>query len=61
MMNNARPLYLARHGTLGPWCSGFKTLDGETVSADRMKEVICLVCAIKPLCAWNLQVDLRTA
>ena len=61
VVSHARPLNLISCGTSGPCCSGFKTLDGETVSADRMKEVICLVCAIKPLCAWNLQVGLTMA
>lgn len=35
--------------------SGFTTLDGEHSDPDVMKEVIMLVCAIKPMCAWNLQ------
>jgi len=34
--------------------SGFMPLDG-SASPDVMKEVIMLVCAIKPMCAWNLQ------
>lgn len=38
-------------------CSGFKQLDGEEVHPDAMREVIMKVCAIKPLCAWNLQVS----
>lgn len=37
-------------------CSGFAQLDGEETHPDVMREVIMKVCAIKPLCAWNLQV-----
>ena len=37
-------------------CSGFAQLDGEETNPDVMREVIMKVCAIKPLCAWNLQV-----
>jgi hypothetical protein len=40
-------------------CSGFAQLDGEETNPDVMREVIMKVCAIKPLCAWNLQVRLE--
>lgn len=34
-------------------CSGFTSA---IVRPEEMQEVVMLVCAIKPLCAWNLQV-----
>ena len=38
--------------------SGFQTGDLQPVAPQEMKHVLTLVCVIKPMCAWNLQVCL---
>ena len=37
--------------------SGFQTGDLQPVAPDEIKHVLTLVCVIKPMCAWNLQVS----